>query len=102
MTENCFELIGQVVKTAERSISPAGINHCKFSIEHRSIQAEDGMNRQVFVRMQVVATGQWSQDISRELIAGSNVRVVGFLNRHESRNGNPILVLHAQQIEMIN
>jgi primosomal replication protein N len=27
--------------------------------------------------------------------------VTGFINRHESRNGNPLLVLHAQQIEMI-
>ena len=52
--------------------------------------------------MQVVATGQWSEHISRELIAGQAVKVTGFINRHESRNGNPLLVLHAQNIEMIN
>jgi len=66
------------------------------------MQTEDGLTRQVFARMQVVATGQWSQNLSRELIVGSNVKVSGFINRHETRNGNPILVLHAQQIEMIN
>ena len=43
-----------------------------------------------------------SSHLTRELIAGCNVKVTGFINRHESRNGNPLLVLHAQQIEMIN
>ncbi len=66
------------------------------------MQTEDEFNRQVFVRMQVVVSGQWSQNLSRELTAGCNVKVVGFINRHETRSGNPILVLHAQQIEMIN
>ncbi|WDE10965.1 primosomal replication protein N [Thalassomonas haliotis] len=102
MIENNLVLIGQVVKTPKLSTSPAGIHHCQFSIEHRSIQNEAGLNRQAFVRMQVVATGEWSQHLTRDLTAGSNIKVSGFINRHESRNGNPLLVLHAQQIEMIN
>lgn len=65
------------------------------------MQNEAGMNRQAFVRIQVVATSELSQ-LTRELIVGSNIKVTGFINRHESRNGNPLLVLHAQQIEMIN
>ncbi|WP_371190013.1 primosomal replication protein N [Thalassotalea ponticola] len=84
------------------SITPAGIAHCQFALEHRSVQVEEGMSRQAYARIQVVATGQWSQNLSRELVAGSKVKVSGFINRHESRNGNPILVLHAQHIEMIN
>jgi len=100
--ENNLVLIGQVVKAPKLSTSPAGIHHCQFSIEHRSIQNEAGLNRQAFVRMQVVATGEWSQHLTRDLTAGSNIKVSGFINRHESRNGNPLLVLHAQQIEMIN
>ena len=99
--ENCLVLSGEVVKTPKHSTSPAGIEHCQFSIDHKSIQTEAGMNRQAFVRIQVVATGELSQ-LTRELIAGSNIKVSGFINRHESRNGNPLLVLHAQQIEMIN
>ncbi|WDD98198.1 primosomal replication protein N [Thalassomonas actiniarum] len=102
MIENNLVLVGQVVKTPKLSTSPAGIHHCQFSIEHRSIQNEAGLNRQAFVRMQVVATGEWSQHLTRDLTAGSNIKVSGFINRHESRNGNPLLVLHAQQIEMIN
>ncbi len=101
MNTNCLVLVGEVVKTPKFSTSPAGIEHCQFSIDHKSIQNEAGLNRQAFVRIQVVATGALSQ-LTRELIAGSNIKVTGFINRHESRNGNPLLVLHASQIDMIN
>ena len=100
--ENCLVLAGQVVKPPKLSTSPAGIQPCQFSIDHKSIQQEAGMNRQAFVRIQVVATGQMSKDLTRDLTEGSKLRVAGFINRHESKNGNPLLVLHAQQIEMIN
>ncbi len=90
------------MRAPQLSITPAGIAHCKFSIDHKSTQTEAGLNRQSFVRMQVVATGSWSQNLSRELVLGTQVKVTGFINRHESRNGNPILVLHAQNVEMIN
>jgi len=102
LVENCLVLVGEVVKTPKKSTSPAGIHHCQFSMDHKSIQNEAGMSRQAFVRIQVVATGELSQHLTRELIAGSNIKVTGFINRHESRNGNPLLVLHAQNIEMIN
>ncbi|WP_286267885.1 primosomal replication protein N [Thalassotalea atypica] len=102
MKENCLVLIGLVYKKPKLSTSPAGLHHCQFLIEHRSIQVEDGLNRQAFVRMQVVATGEWSQSLASELTEGMQIQVSGFINRHESRNGNPLLVLHAQQIEMIN
>ena len=99
---NSLVLVGEVVKQPKISKSPAGIYHCQFSMHHKSIQNEAGMNRQTFVRIQVVATGEFSQNLTRDLIAGCNIKVTGFINRHESRNGNPLLVLHAQQIEMIN
>jgi len=102
MIENNLVLVGEVVKQPKISKSPAGIYHCQFSMDHKSIQNEAGMNRQTFVRIQVVATGEFSQNLTRDLIAGCMIKVTGFINRHESRNGNPLLVLHAQQIEMIN
>jgi primosomal replication protein N len=102
VTENCLVLIGSVAKAPKLSTSPAGIHHCQFSIDHQSMQVEDNMNRKAFVRMRVVATGEWSQHLTRDLTEGCVVKVTGFINRHESRNGNPFLVLHAQQIEMIN
>ncbi|WP_159822953.1 primosomal replication protein N [Colwellia sp. 20A7] len=99
--ENSLVLTGSVVKAPKQSTSPAGITHSQFSMDHKSIQNEAGMNRQAFVRIQVVATGELSH-LTRELVAGDNVKVTGFINRHESRNGNPLLVLHSQHIEMIN
>lgn len=101
LQENCLVLVGEVVRAPKQSTSPAGISHSQFSIDHKSIQNEAGMNRQAFVRIQVVATGDLSH-LTRELIAGNVIKVTGFINRHESRNGNPLLALHAQQIEMIN
>jgi len=101
LQENSLMLTGSVVKTPKQSTSPVGIVHSQFSIDHKSIQNEAGLNRQAFVRIQVVATGELSH-LTRELVAGNMVKVTGFINRHESRSGNPLLVLHAQQIEMIN
>jgi primosomal replication protein N len=102
VTDNCLVLVGEVVKTPKVSTSPAGVHHCQFSIEHRSMQTEAELNRQAYVRMQVIASGNWSQHLTRELTAGCKIKVTGFLNRHETRNGTPLIVLHAQQIEMIN
>lgn len=101
MLDNCLVLVGEVVKTPKISTSPAGIVHCQFSMDHKSIQVEAGMNRQAFVRIQVVLTGQLSQNLTRDLIAGCKIKVTGFINRHETRNGNSLLVLHAQNIELI-
>ncbi|OKY24839.1 primosomal replication protein N [Thalassotalea hakodatensis] len=101
MVDNHLVLVGELVKKPSFSTSPAGIEHCQFSIDHRSMQQEAGLNRQAFVRIQVVATGELTH-ITREFIARDVVKVTGFINRHESRNGNPILVLHASQIEKIN
>ena len=101
MLENCLVLVGEVVKTPKISTSPAGIVHCQFSMDHKSIQVEAGMNRQAFVRIQVVSTGQFSQNLTRDLIAGCKIKVTGFINRHETRNGNSLLALHAQDIELI-
>ena len=101
MINNCLVIVGELAKVAKFSTSPAGIEHSQFSIDHRSIQQEAGLNRQAYVRIQVVATGELSQ-LTREFIAGDVVKVTGFLNRHELRNGTAKLVLHAQQIEKIN
>jgi len=101
LQENSLVLTGVVVKTPKQSTSPAGIVHSQFSIDHKSSQNEAGLNRQAFVRIQVVVTGELSR-LTRELVVGQGVKVSGFINRHESRNGNPLLVLHAQQIQMIN
>ncbi|EIW88703.1 primosomal replication protein N [Alishewanella agri BL06] len=66
------------------------------------MQQEAGLNRQAYVRMQVVLSGTVLQQHAQHLTLGSMVRVSGFLNRHQSRSGQAKLVLHAQQIEQLS
>nr|WP_026317828.1 primosomal replication protein N [Algicola sagamiensis] len=100
--ENQLVLKGHVTQSPRQSKSPAGIPHCHFVLEHRSMQMEAQMQRQAYVRIEVVASGVEFQPITSELNAGSEVQVVGFIHRHEGKNQQPKLVLHAQQIERLS
>jgi len=66
------------------------------------MQQEAGLNRQAYVRMQVVLSGTVLHQQAQHLTLGNNVRVSGFLNRHQSGSGQAKLVLHAQQIEQLS
>ena len=78
------------------------IEHLQLVIEHRSMQPEAGMNRQSYVRIQVVLSGEGLQHWLEKLTVGCEVLAEGFLrNRHEDSNGSPRLVLHAQHLELI-
>jgi primosomal replication protein N len=102
MTDNQLVIAGVVCKTPKLSRSPAGIPHCIFVLEHKSMQMEADLNRNSYVRIQVVASGNQIQPSIENLQVGQPVKVGGFLNRHQGRNGLSQLVLHAQQIERIN
>ena len=54
---NQLTLSGVVCKTPKYSQSPAGIPHCIFVLEHKSMQVEADLNRNSYVRLQVVASG---------------------------------------------
>jgi primosomal replication protein N len=99
---NQYVLSGVICKTPKFNQSPAGIPHCIFVLEHKSMQVEADLNRNSYVRLQVVASGQQFQSQTQHLYVGQAVQVRGFLNRHENRNGLSQLVLHAQHIERIN
>ncbi|MDX3773133.1 primosomal replication protein N [Chromatiaceae bacterium AAb-1] len=100
--DNYTVLHGMICRHPEHSESPAGIPHTVLVIEHRSMQQEAGLNRQAYVRMQIVMSGIDLQQQARELKSGQYIKVTGFLNRHQSRNGQARLVLHARQIEQIS
>ena len=51
---NQLTLSGVVCKTPKYSQSPAGIPHCIFVLEHKSMQVEADLNRNSYVRLQVV------------------------------------------------
>ncbi|WP_040645535.1 primosomal replication protein N [Pseudoalteromonas rubra] len=99
---NQLVLSGTVCKPPKYSQSPAGIAHCIFVLEHKSMQVEADLNRNSYVRIQVVASGQQFRTQLEHLYVGQTLQVRGFLNRHESRSGLSQLVLHAQHIERIN
>ncbi|MDN3697477.1 MULTISPECIES: primosomal replication protein N [Vibrio] len=98
---NRMELSGSVVKDPIRSLSPAGVAHCRFWLEHRSTVLEANLPRQVFCRMPVVISGQRSQALTQELVLGSNIKVSGFVAYQTGRNGVGKLVLHADNITQI-
>jgi primosomal replication protein N len=52
--------------------------------------------------MPVVVSGQQSQALTQRLTVGSQVTVQGFVSCHQGRNGLNKLVLHAEQIELID
>ena len=98
---NRLELSGIIAKTPVRSLSPAGIPHCHFVIEHRSVKQEAGLSREVYCRMNVVVSGQGSQALTANLAQGSNVMVGGFITYQTGRNGVARVVLHAEHIKFI-
>lgn len=102
MTMNHLVLSGTVRREPIRKVSPSGIPHCQFVLEHSSIQEEAGFTRQSLCRVPVVASGQQLHILTQSITVGSNIKVIGFLSNHKSQNGIPKLVLHAKQIEFIN
>ncbi|GAA03165.1 primosomal replication protein N [Photobacterium leiognathi] len=98
---NRLELVGFIAKEPKRSQSPAGISHCHFVLEHRSIQQEAGLPRQVYCYINVVVSGNGQQVLTQDLAIGSNVKVGGFISYQTGRNGIGKLVLHADHIDII-
>lgn len=102
MTANRLVLSGTVCQVPVRKVSPSGLSHCQFVLEHRSQQKEAGFSRQAWCRMPVVISGQPSQALTQKLMLGSQITAQGFVSCHQSRNGLSKLLLHAEQIELIN
>lgn len=102
MTENQLRLSGNVYKTPVRKVSPSGIPHCQFMLEHRSLQQEAGLNRQAWCRIPVIISGAQHQQITQHITVGTRLKLEGFVSCHQARNGLSQLVLHAEQIELID
>ncbi|MGL9736160.1 MAG: primosomal replication protein N [Symbiopectobacterium sp.] len=89
-------------KAPVRKVSPSGIPQCQFVLEHRSVQEEAGLRRQAWCRMPVIVSGCESQAITHNITVGMHIRVQGFICSHQGLNGLNKLVLHAEQIELID
>ncbi|WP_406704837.1 primosomal replication protein N [Sodalis sp.] len=102
MTANRLMLSGTVCKTPIRKVSPSGIPHCQFVLEHRSVRQEAGFSRQAWCRLPVVVSGKHTLDITRSITVGAQITVQGFISCHQGRNGLSKIVLHAEQIDLID
>ena len=102
MTANRLRLSGTVCKTPVRKVSPSGIPHCQFVLEHRSQQEEAGFSRQAWCRLPVIISGSHHQVITQHIMVGTQLSLEGFISCHQARNGLSKLVLHAEQIELID
>ncbi len=93
---------GRVVRAAETRYSPAGIPISRFALNHSSNCLEAGMQREIRLRIGVVASGKELQVKVAGLAPDDRVRVKGFLARAGYRSADNRLVLHAQMIELLN
>jgi len=99
---NRLALSGIVCRAPLRKVSPSGIPHCQFVLEHRSEQVEAGFTRQAWCRMPVIISGKAHQHITQSITVGTPLTVSGFISSHQGRNGLNKTVLHAEQIELID
>ena len=97
-TNNRLVLSGIVKKTPIQKMSPSGILHCQFYLEHVSEQIEAELTRQAWCIMPVIVSGQ--QELSY-IKKGSKVLVSGFISTHTKRNQTSQLVLHADQVKLL-
>ncbi|MGP4123074.1 MAG: primosomal replication protein N [Sodalis sp. (in: enterobacteria)] len=99
---NRLMLSGTVCKTPIRKVSPSGILHCQFVLNHRSVQQEASFLRQAWCRLPVVVSGKETLDMTHSITVGAQITVQGFISCHQGRNGLSKIVLHAKQIDLID
>lgn len=99
--ENEVSLSGRIAGALSTRTSPAGIPITRFPLEHESKQTEAGVVRKVRCRITVVASGKALQPQIQQLDEGMQVRVQGFLSYESSRQTESRLVLHIQNIDVI-
>lgn len=100
--DNSLTLSGTIASMVKQSLSPAGIAHYSFYLEHRSSRIEAGFQRQVWCKLQVSLAGNQFSLIAQQIMVGVKIRVKGFLHTHRNYNGLDQIVLHAEQIEFID
>ena len=83
---NRLVLSGTVCRTPLRKVSPSGIPHCQFVLEHRSVQEEAGFHRQAWCQMPVIVSGHENQAITHSITVGSRITVQGFISCHKAKN----------------
>lgn len=97
---NRLALSGSVLKTPIRKVSPNGITHCQFFLEHVSEQMEAKLKRQSWCVIPVIVSGP--NELTHSIKKGSKITVIGFISTHTKRNNIQQVVLHASEIKFID
>jgi len=95
---NSFEIDGVLIELGQMRYSPGGVPVLAGRIEHRSRQAEAGLERDVGLELQVVAIGDKARLLAVARL-GSLARLTGFLAAKSLRSRAP--VLHIDTIEFL-
>ena len=99
---NRLRLSGNVCGRVVRKTSPSGIPHCQFVLEHQSMQEEAGLSRHAWCRIPVIISGTAHLQITQHITVGTQLILDGFLHCHQAETGQSRMVLHAEQIELID
>lgn len=100
--ENRLVIAGIMGNDPDIRYSPAGIAIARFTLKHRSEQSEAGLKRQAICNIGVIASGSELQPAVQKLKIGERIRVSGFLARANNRQGENRLILHAEQIDILD
>lgn len=97
MEQNTLSVTGILEKQYPPRVSPAGVAHQDFLLQHRSRQQEAGSAREVRLGLTVHCAGELVQRL-QALQLGDRVRVTGFLTLASYRDTEKV-VLHAQALD---
>jgi len=98
---NLVCLNGYIVRSPQTRETPAGIPISRFTLEHVSQQQEAGLPRQVQLRISVIVAGKDLQPKLQGFKEGSAVQVKGFLNKSVFRGQEIKLVIHANELKLM-
>lgn len=100
MEHNTITLSGIILEVSDVRITPAGIPHRRFLLEHRSRQVEANHPREVFCRLPVELRGEAVRMAQPLLQVGERVVVAGFIDRFGYKDeAASRFVLHAQTVK---
>lgn len=100
MEHNTITLSGVILEVSDIRVTPAGIPHQRFLLEHRSRQVEADHPREAFCRVPVELRGAIVRSARPLLEVGRRVVVSGFVDRFNYKDeAASRFVLHAQTIK---
>ncbi|MDR2838007.1 MAG: primosomal replication protein N [Azonexus sp.] len=95
---NNLRLSGLLIERKTLRYTPAGLPVSEGRLQHRSLQLEEGRERQVEVEVAVLALGENARWLQAAPLGGS-VRISGFLAARSLKSRSP--VLHINSIEFL-